>query len=193
MNRCGPVQWLGSCAGRQPGPLSGFSLPWTRNRLRANRLALMRLLGKIGPGGLPAARQRLQHKEWYVVRNACKLLGELKGPGIARVSRSGLEHQDERVKKAAFQAVMESKLPDGPHYRECASATLSAAMEGALSNSCIKPTRRAFRGLRQIFYSSSAKRGNSDKVLHMVINVIASIPQEQAAQFALQNFLRGKH
>src|SRR5262249_14755811 len=58
----------------------------------ANRLALMRLLRRLGAVALPAARLRLQHKEWYVVRNSCKLLGELKDPELLQYIQPAFEH-----------------------------------------------------------------------------------------------------
>lgn len=74
-----------------------------------NRFALLRLIGRIGPVALDLARQRLTHERWYVVRNSCKLLVELKDPELLAQLTPVLRHPDERVQKAAAVALMESR------------------------------------------------------------------------------------
>src|SRR5207249_1661104 len=53
----------------------------------------------------------LGHPQWYVVRNACKLLSELKDPKLLQQIEPALHHRDERVQKAAIQALLENKRP----------------------------------------------------------------------------------
>jgi hypothetical protein len=79
--------------------------------IAANRLGLIRLLARLGPSALISARKRLQRKEWYVVRNACKIIGELKDPELLQHIQPVFESKDERVQKAALQAVIDSHLP----------------------------------------------------------------------------------
>ncbi|HEV7551976.1 MAG TPA: HEAT repeat domain-containing protein, partial [Candidatus Angelobacter sp.] len=144
----------------------------------ANRLALMRLLSRIGPAGLPAARQRLKHQDWYVVRNACKLLGELKDPELMEHIAPVFEHQDERVKKTALQAVIESKLPRRAGVIANALPLLPPHLvEDALCELMHQADPESLPGLEKYFSSSVAKNSN---VLRLVINVIAAVPQEKA-------------
>ncbi|HXZ27503.1 MAG TPA: HEAT repeat domain-containing protein, partial [Terriglobales bacterium] len=76
-----------------------------------NRLALIRLITKIGSPALDIARQRLGDERWYVVRNACKLLGDLKDPEILKTLAPLLRHANERVQKAAVTAILDSRDP----------------------------------------------------------------------------------
>ncbi len=76
------------------------------------RLALLRLIGRIGPSALALARERLNDSRWYVVRNSCKLLGDLKDPELLTHIKVALKHTDERVQKAAVTAVLDSRHPD---------------------------------------------------------------------------------
>ena len=78
----------------------------------ANRLALIRLIGRIGPGALDTVRKCLEDERWYVVRNACKLLVQLKDPDLLSRLSPVLRHQEERVQKAALDAVRESRNPE---------------------------------------------------------------------------------
>jgi HEAT repeat protein len=77
----------------------------------ANRLALIRLIGRVGPVALETVRKCLEDNRWYVVRNGCKLLVQLKDPEILTVLAPVLRHQEERVQKAALDAVRESRDP----------------------------------------------------------------------------------
>lgn len=77
----------------------------------ANRLALIRLIGRIGTPALVQARESIKDDRWYVVRNACKLLSDLKDPDLLNQLGPALRHPDERVQKAAATAIMETRNP----------------------------------------------------------------------------------
>jgi HEAT repeat protein len=77
----------------------------------ATRLALIRLIGRVGPVALETVRKCLEDNRWYVVRNGCKLLVQLKDPEVLTVLAPVLRHQEERVQKAALDAVRESRDP----------------------------------------------------------------------------------
>jgi HEAT repeat protein len=77
----------------------------------ANRLALIRLIGRIGGPALELARESIKDDRWYVVRNACKLLSDLKDPDLLNQLAPALRHPDERVQKAAATAIMETRMP----------------------------------------------------------------------------------
>src|SRR5512146_897457 len=77
----------------------------------ANRLALIRLISRIGPSALEAVRKCLEDERWYVVRNACKLLVQLKDPELVAKLAASLRHKEERVQKAALDAIRESRDP----------------------------------------------------------------------------------
>ena len=77
----------------------------------ANRLALIRLISRIGPSALETVRKCLKDERWYVVRNACKLLVQLKDPEMVNGLAPVLRHHEERVQKAALDAIRESRDP----------------------------------------------------------------------------------
>src|SRR5258708_27800482 len=115
LNKKSDTEWIRTVAGilrwADTGALERLFVALDVEPLAANRLALMRLMGRVGPVGLPAVRQRVKHKDWYVVRNACKLLGDLKDPEILPNIAPAFEHKDERVQKAGLQAVVGSRVP----------------------------------------------------------------------------------
>jgi len=53
----------------------------------------------------------LQHPQWYVVRNAVKLLGEIKDPQLLKDIAPALRHSDERVQKTAIKVLHDTRLP----------------------------------------------------------------------------------
>ncbi|MFI5103898.1 MAG: HEAT repeat domain-containing protein, partial [Terriglobales bacterium] len=168
----GILRWAGA------GSIERLFVALDKELIAANRLALMRLLGRVGPACLPAARQRLKSKDWYVVRNACKLLGELKDPELLEHIAPVLESHDERVQKAALRAVIESKLPRRAAVIANALPFLPPQLvQDALCELMHQADAESLPGLEKYFHSSAAKSG---KTLLLVINVIAGVPQEQA-------------
>jgi HEAT repeats len=75
------------------------------------RLTLLRLLGRSGDGVLQVARDRLKSPTWYVARNACVLLSELRDPQLLEQIQGALAYPHERVQSAAVDAVLRSKDP----------------------------------------------------------------------------------
>ena len=74
-----------------------------------NRLALVRLLGLLGSASLEVAYKYMTDDRWYVVRNICGVLAELKDPDLADHITPALEHPDARVQQAALKALITSR------------------------------------------------------------------------------------
>lgn len=74
-----------------------------------NRLALVRLVGQMGSDSIAVAYKYLTDDRWYVVRNICVMLGDLKDPDLADHIVPALEHPDERVQQAALKALVNSR------------------------------------------------------------------------------------
>jgi hypothetical protein len=74
-----------------------------------NRLALVRLVGHMGSDSIVVAYKYLKDERWYVVRNICSVLAELKDPDLADHIVPALEHPDERVQQAALKALVNSR------------------------------------------------------------------------------------
>jgi HEAT repeat protein len=150
----------------------------------ANRIALIRLISRVGPKALHAARQRLQHQEWYVVRNVCKVLGELKDPELAQHISGALTHKDERVQKAALQALVESRARGAAVVIANALPVLSPALrEDALSELIFKADPECLPGLEKCFTAPAFAGG---KILGQLINVIAVVQDDAATDLLVK-------
>lgn len=145
----------------------------------ANRLALMRLLARAGAAGLDAARKRILHPEWYVVRNACKILAELKDPELFQRLTPALQHKDERVQQAALQALKDSRLAGvaGP-LAEALPYLSRALQEETMNELAYLRDVNCLPGLLD-FLTSPAPPVNGS--LARIMQIIASIPNSAAA------------
>jgi len=70
-----------------------------------NRLALLRLAGQLGSASIEIALKYLSDERWYVVRNMCGVLAELRDPQLAEHVAPALRHSDVRVQQAALKAL----------------------------------------------------------------------------------------
>lgn len=70
-----------------------------------NRLALVRLAGQLGAASIEVALKYLADERWYVVRNMCIVLAELRDPHLAEHIAPALRHADARVQQAALKAL----------------------------------------------------------------------------------------
>ncbi len=74
------------------------------------RFRIMRLAGQLRGAGIQSAAKRLSEGRWYVVRNSCLLLGEMRDPDLIAHLAPALRHPDERVQRAALQSLQKSRL-----------------------------------------------------------------------------------
>lgn len=74
-----------------------------------NRLALIRLIGQLGTASIEVAYKYLKDERWYVVRNICGVLAELKDSDLADHIVPAIEHHDPRVQQAALKALVRSR------------------------------------------------------------------------------------
>jgi hypothetical protein len=74
---------------------------------RRNRFILLRLIAQLGvKSSIEVALRYLKDDRWYVVRNMCGVLAELKDQELACHVRAALQHSDVRVQQAALTALV---------------------------------------------------------------------------------------
>ena len=168
------LQWLGETSGEE-----------TFRRLAEesvthNRMLLLRLLTQMGPVGLGAARKRLADDRWYVVRNACVVLGELDDPEIAQHLRDPLRHTDVRVQQAAVTALVKSHAIEALASLTNALPTLEGGVaEKALEELSFRKDPAIVNGLEKFIYLS---KGTKPAALEKAVQALAVIPSERAAR-----------
>ena len=148
------------------------------------RLALMRLLGRIGPAALEAARTMLQHPQWYVVRNAVKLLGEIKDPQLLKDIAPALRHSDERVQKTAIKVLHDTRLPGRAAVMANALSYMKPhTAEETLNELLYMKDPASVAGLGEFIFHDSR---TPPKLLMQAIGAIGMINTDEAALTLVQ-------
>jgi HEAT repeat protein len=93
-----------------------------------NRLSLVRLVGQLGKSSLEVACRYLEDERWYVVRNMCGVLAEIKDPKLVEHIAPALRHPDARVQQATLKALVKSRDPEAATVLAAALPKLSPAI-----------------------------------------------------------------
>jgi len=138
------------------------------------RMALMRFIAQTGPVGLEVARRRLKDERWYVVRNACQVLGELKDPELLQDLAAVLQHSDDRVQKAAADVIIKGRDPArAGNFAEALPHLRAHTLEAALDELFFLKDPATLYALEQfIFHDNRAKT----KILEKAVQAVTAIP-----------------
>ncbi len=145
-----------------------------------NRMQLIRLIGRLGPAALEATRKRLTDGRWYVVRNACYILGDLGDPELPRQLRGALRHPEVRVQQAAATAILKSNESGrGEALGDALPYLQGQVLEIVLDELTFLKDPASVEGLEKlIFKSTPTKAGVSEKA----IMILAAVPSDRAAE-----------
>ncbi len=143
-----------------------------------NRMRLIRLIGQLGTSAIEATRKRLAHEKWYVVRNACFVLGELGDPELPRQLGAALQHKDPRVQQAAVMAIIKCNAPGRAAALAGALTSFQERIrETALEELTFLKDPGAVEGLeRFIFLPSGGKSAHVERA----VQILAATPSELA-------------
>jgi hypothetical protein len=147
-------------------------------QVAANRFVLIRLAGRLGPPALESARQGMKDERWYVVRNTCKILSELKDPDLPRQLAPALRHREERVQKAALAALRHSRLPErSTVFAEALPFLFPHAREEVLHELIFLKDPATLPALEQYIFGETH---DNAKVLNQAVQAAAAIPAQPA-------------
>jgi HEAT repeat protein len=167
------LQWLGVASGEE-------AFRRLAEETTPNRMLLLRLLAQMGPVGIGAARKRVADERWYVVRDACVVLGELDDPDIAQQLRDPLRHAEARVQQAAVTALVKSHAPEAIASLANALPTLEGGVaEKVLEELSFRKDPAIVDGLEKFIYLS---KGTKPAALEKAVQALAVIPSERAAR-----------
>jgi hypothetical protein len=166
------LTWLGPFGGEQ-----AFAR-LVEETVAPNRVRLLRLLTQLGSAGIEAARKRLSDERWFVVRNACYVLGDLNDPDLPQALRGALQHQDVRVQQAAVSAIVKCHSPDSASVLTEALPTLEAGLvEKAIEELLFRKDPATIDGLERFIQIS---RGTKPAALEKAVQALAVISSERA-------------
>src|SRR5208282_3594741 len=147
----------------------------------SNRLRLVRMCAPLlGVAAMEAARRRLSDERWYVVRNACTVLGELCDPEIITQLRTALRHPDDRVQQAGVTSIMKCKGPGrAAALAEALPHLKVQVLDMALDELVFLKDAESVEGLQQFVL---AKTGSRAGALEKAVRALASIGSGQALE-----------
>jgi HEAT repeat protein len=153
-----------------------------------NRLALVRLIGQLGKQSIEVAYKYLKDERWYVVRNICGVLSELKDPDLADHILPALEHADERVQQAALKAIIHSRTVRAAPVLAGSLKRLSPnVLDQALNELMFLRHVRTIEGIEDLIKSAT---GNTT-ACRKAVQVLANIDDDEAVQ-SLARILRNQ-
>ena len=145
----------------------------------SNRMALIRLLGQMGPAATVVARQRLNDDRWYVVRNACFVLSDLRDPELLKELRPVLSHADERVQQAAFNVMQKMQTPGRAAALADSLPKLKPhVLDVALDELRFWKSPDGVPGLEKFVVESAAKPLQKEKAMHALL----AVPEDGAIE-----------
>jgi HEAT repeat protein len=151
-----------------------------------NRLSLVRLVGQLGKGSVEVACRYLEDERWYVVRNMCGVLAEIKDPKLVEHIAPALRHPDTRVQQATLKALVKSRDPEAATVLAAALPHLAPEiLDEALDELMYLRHEGAIADLEAFI---SGRKGNLAG-LKKAVQALGSI-EEDAAVFALGRLFR---
>jgi hypothetical protein len=165
------------------GPKSGevvFTLLEKENSA-PNRLRLVRMCAPLlGRAAMEAAQRRLADERWYVVRNACTVLGELADPEIATQLSGALRHTDDRVQQSAATAIIRCKGRGRAAVFAGALPHLKAqVLDMALDELIFLKDPESVEGLKQFVLATAGSRTGA---LEKAVRALATIGSGEALE-----------
>lgn len=144
-----------------------------------NRLGLIRLIGQLGHASIEVAYKYLKDDRWYVVRNICGVLSELKDPDLADHIVPALEHPDPRVQQAALKALIHSRTVRAAPVLAASLPKLAPnVVDEALNELIFLRHVKTVTGLEEFIRFSTDNVAGSKKA----IQVLANIEDDEALQ-----------
>jgi hypothetical protein len=137
-----------------------------------NRLALVRLIGQLGKASIEVAYKYLKDERWYVVRNICGVLSELKDPDLADHIVPALEHPDPRVQQAALKAVVHSRtVRAAPVLASSLPKLAPNVLDQALNELMFLRHVKSIEGLETLIRIENGNVVASKKAIHVLANI----------------------
>lgn len=151
-----------------------------------NRLALVRLVSQLGRGGIDIACRYLEDERWYVVRNMCGVLAELRDPDLVEHLSPALRHTDPRVQQAALKALVKTRKPETASVLSAALPKLAPnVLDEALDELTFLKNATAINDLEEFVRSKQSSPAAKRKALQALGSI-----QDDGALYAIARLFK---
>jgi HEAT repeat protein len=152
-----------------PGSIVAVFNHLVEERDARNRLALVRLVGQLGPASVQVAYKYMADDRWYVVRNICGVLAELKDHDLADHITPALEHADARVQQAALKALITSRtVRAAPVLAASLSKFAPSVVDEALDELMFLRHVKTVAGLEEFIGAGNGNLASARKALQVL-------------------------
>jgi len=159
-------------------------------RSATGRSRLLHIARQLGDGSFRAARKRLQDERWYVVRNACTVLGAMNDPALASHLEPVLRHSDPRVQQAAVTAIIRSTVAGrGAALVQALPALPAHLQESVLDELLLLKDSTALDPLKGFLLRNTAVRTG---VLEKALRALVVIPDERVVDVLNSVLIHGE-
>jgi HEAT repeat protein/uncharacterized membrane protein YgcG len=169
-----------------PGSIESVFNRLIREEDARNRLSLVRLVSQLGKGSVEVACRFLEDERWYVVRNMCGVLAEIKDSQLVEHIAPALRHPDARVQQAALKALVKSRDPQAATVLAAALPKLSPEiLDEALDELMYMRHEGAVSDLESFVSGRNGNVASTKKAVHALGST-----DDDAAVFALGRLFR---
>jgi HEAT repeat protein len=169
-----------------PGSIESVFNRLIREEDARNRLSLVRLVSQLGKGSVEVACRFLEDERWYVVRNMCGVLAEIKDAELVEHIAPALRHPDTRVQQAALKALVKSRDPQAATVLAAALPKLAPEiLDEALDELMYMRHEGAVSDLESFVSGRNGNVASTKKAVHAL-----GATDDDAAVFALGRLFR---
>jgi len=144
------------------------------------RLLICQALAQIGEKAVAAVASNVNHPQWFVVRNAVSILGQIGTADCVPHLRKALTHQDSRVRREALKGLVSVRTEEAiDAVCACASEGDTDMCKAALGWVAAMGTERALPALQNLLGKESIWKSDDD-VVRLAIEALETIESERA-------------
>ena len=144
------------------------------------RLLICQALAQTGEKAVAAVAGKVNHPQWFVVRNAVSILGQIGTADCVPHLRKALTHQDSRVRREALKGLVSVKTEEAiDAVCACVSEEDTDMCKAALGWIAAMGTERALPALQNLLGKESIWKSDDD-VVRLAIEALETIESESA-------------
>ncbi|GAB4332423.1 MAG: hypothetical protein Kow0099_04190 [Candidatus Abyssubacteria bacterium] len=149
---------------------------------RRVRLLICRALADLGEKSIATVVAKLDHPQWYVVRNAVSVLGQIARPTCVPHLRKALSHRDIRVRKEALKGLASIRTDEAIELVcECVNAEDPEMRRAAVAWISAMQSEKAVPALVTLLDEKAILKQDDD-IIRLAIDALGTVESEAAVE-----------
>ncbi len=160
--------------------ISALLTSLTDEQSRHVRLLTCKALAEIGEKGVDVVAERLAHQQWFVVRNAVSILGQIGAARCVPHLHRALSHPEPRVRREALKGLASIRTDEAiDRICECVRRENGEMCKPALEWIAVIGSERAFPSVERLLDGRAMWKMNED-LIRSAIEALGSMRAEPA-------------